>query len=391
MKPIARLDPARRPDWDIFCTVVDNFGDIGVCWRLARQLQREEGHTVRLWVDDLASFAALCPAVDRSLAQQTVQGVEVRYWPADWSTLEDVTPARRVVEAFACNLPDAFVQAMADGDAAPAWINLEYLSAERWVGDCHGMPSPHPSLPLRKYFFFPGFRDNTGGVLGEADLSARRDALQHDPARRQAAWATLGLTPPPDGMLCVSLFCYGGERVGDWLTALADQGQPVRVVVPEGLGAAEAAHWCGQWPSPGWQGQRGCVSVVSVPFMAQEQYDSLLWLCDINLVRGEDSFVRAQWAALPFVWHIYPQDDSAHLDKLRAFLTLYQAELPAEAAAALTDFWLAWNHGVGIEPAWRALMAQRLALAHHARGWAAQLARRGGLAANLARFCESLL
>ena len=176
--------------------------------------------------------------------------------------------------------------------------------------------------------------------------------------------------------------CYG-VRLG-WE-------QPVRVVVPEGLGAAEAAHWCGQWPSAGWQGQRGCVSVVSVPFLAQEQYDMLLWLCDINLVRGEDSFVRAQWAALPFVWHIYPQDDAAHLDKLRAFLTLYQAELPAEAAAALTDFWLAWNHGVGIEPAWRALMAQRLALVHHARAWAAQLARRGGLAANLARFCESLL
>ncbi len=38
---------------DIFCAVVDNYGDIGVCWRLARQLAHEHGMTVRLWVDDL--------------------------------------------------------------------------------------------------------------------------------------------------------------------------------------------------------------------------------------------------------------------------------------------------------------------------------------------------
>ena len=117
-------------------------------------------------------------------------------------------------------------------------------------------------------------------------------------------------------------------------------------------------HWCG-WLAPGWQGSAArCAQ--GLPFVEQREYDRLLWLCDLNLVRGEDSFVRAQWAARPFVWHIYPQDDCAHLDKLRAFLALYAAELPAASAAALTDFWLAWNHGVGIEPAWRALLLNAL-------------------------------
>ena len=56
----APLAPARPSlSWDIFCTVVDNYGDIGVCWRLARQLAAEHGFAVRLWVDDLASFARL--------------------------------------------------------------------------------------------------------------------------------------------------------------------------------------------------------------------------------------------------------------------------------------------------------------------------------------------
>ncbi|MBY0444112.1 MAG: elongation factor P maturation arginine rhamnosyltransferase EarP, partial [Burkholderiales bacterium] len=37
--------------WDIFCRVIDNYGDIGVCWRLARQLSFEHGFAVRLMVD----------------------------------------------------------------------------------------------------------------------------------------------------------------------------------------------------------------------------------------------------------------------------------------------------------------------------------------------------
>ena len=160
----------------------------------------------------------------------------------------------------------AFIAAMRAAPRPPVWINLEYLSAEDWVGGCHGLPSPHPSLPLRKHFFFPGFRDNTGGVLGEADVSARREAQLADPA---AGWAALGLTPPLAGELTVSLFCYGGERVDAWLDALLAHGEPVRVLVPDGRGAAEAAHWCGQWLAPGWQGQRGAVRVQGLPFVEQ--------------------------------------------------------------------------------------------------------------------------
>lgn len=377
--------PAAPLIWDVFCRVIDNHGDLGVCWRLARELAAR-GHGVRLWVDDAGALAWMAPGA----LQGACPGVQVLPWgePFDAGALGGLTRSDVWIEAFGCELPKAFVAHGVRAGTAPVWINLEYLSAEDWVGGCHGLPSPHPSLPLRKHFFFPGFRDNTGGVLGEADVSARREAQLADPA---AGWAALGLTPPLAGELTVSLFCYGGERVDAWLDALLAHGEPVRVLVPDGRGAAEAAHWCGQWLAPGWQGQRGAVRVQGLPFVEQREYDRLLWLCDLNLVRGEDSFVRAQWAARPFVWHIYPQDDCAHLDKLRAFLALYAAELPAASAAALTDFWLAWNHGVGIEPAWRALLAERAALAEHARRWAAQLAQRDTLAVNLARFCESLL
>ncbi|HET9045379.1 MAG TPA: elongation factor P maturation arginine rhamnosyltransferase EarP, partial [Casimicrobiaceae bacterium] len=39
--------------WDVFCKVVDNFGDAGVCWRLARQLVAEHDLAVTLWIDVL--------------------------------------------------------------------------------------------------------------------------------------------------------------------------------------------------------------------------------------------------------------------------------------------------------------------------------------------------
>ncbi|MDO9321970.1 MAG: elongation factor P maturation arginine rhamnosyltransferase EarP, partial [Pseudomonas sp.] len=130
-----------RASWDIFCSVVDNYGDIGVTWRLARQLVAEQGCAVRLWVDDLAAFCRVCPEADAQAAAQLQQGVEVHRWCADWPAAE---AADVVIEAFACQLPAAYIAAMAARMRPSLWLNLEYLSAEDWVGGCHGLPSLQP-------------------------------------------------------------------------------------------------------------------------------------------------------------------------------------------------------------------------------------------------------
>lgn len=190
--------------WDLFCRVVDNYGDIGVCWRLARQLVQEHGHTVRLWVDDLRAFERLCPAVDTAAAAQRVSGVDIRRWSDDAGVAallaEDAhaAPHDVVVEAFACDIPEPMLQRMADAarqGRAPIWINLEYLSAEDWVATHHAMQSPHPRLPLVKHFFFPGMARGTGGVLREACWA--RSGRHSKPARRHTgrfgtgwAWTT---------------------------------------------------------------------------------------------------------------------------------------------------------------------------------------------------------
>ncbi|CAG9181477.1 elongation factor P maturation arginine rhamnosyltransferase EarP [Cupriavidus respiraculi] len=381
--------------WDVFCTVVDNFGDIGVCWRLARQLAQEHGHAVRLWVDDLASFARLAPEIEAGAARQRLAGVEIRHWTGGRAAAmgDDVVPHDVVVEAFACDLPDDFLARMAARATPPAWINLEYLSAEGWVREHHGMASPHPRLPLTKYFFFPGFEPGTGGVLRESMLGAQRAAFLSSPAAQARLWHRLGVTPQP-GALRISLFSYGNAAMPALLEQWRDGAGPVQCIVAGGLSARQVEAWTGAPAPVGTEYACGNLRLHVVPFLRQEQYDELLWACDVNFVRGEDSFVRAQWALRPFVWQIYPQDDDAHRVKLDAFLDAYTTPLRRRgdagqaAAAALTAFWHAWN-GAGDVPQWGPLHASLQTLASAAARWEGAMAHVGDLAANLVAFCEN--
>jgi uncharacterized repeat protein (TIGR03837 family) len=177
--------------WDVFCRVVDNYGDAAVCWRLARELAGRGASTVRLWIDDLESLRRLNPAVSGADGQ-TLDRVEIRRWPKEFGA---IAPADVVVEAFGCGIPERYAEAMANATPRRLWIVLEYLSAEPWVADHHGLPSPHPRYSIERYFFFPGFVQGTGGVLREADIFDRRDSF--DAAGRGAFWDSVGYAPPP--------------------------------------------------------------------------------------------------------------------------------------------------------------------------------------------------
>jgi len=386
--------------WDLFCRVVDNYGDIGVCWRLARQLAQEHGHTVRLWVDDLRAFEKLCPAVDAAADAQRVSGVDIRHWGDDAAvaallaadaqpTLHDV-----VVEAFACACPEPVLAQMAElaaHGAAPIWVNLEYLSAENWVAEYHAMQSPHLRLPLVKHFFFPGFARSTGGVLRESHLGAQRATFEASPAAHQALWHRLGvddlMREHPDA-LRVSLFAYANDALPALVAQWEASPQPILCLVPEGLAATQIAALLGDAGAAktGARWLRGNLTVAVVPFV-QEHYDPLLWACDINFVRGEDSFVRAQWALRPFVWHIYPQSDDVHLTKLDAFLARYTAALPQAEADAFIAFWHAWN-GAPASLNWADFVAAAPSVRTRAITWEQSLMQLGDLAANLVAFCE---
>jgi uncharacterized repeat protein (TIGR03837 family) len=315
--------------WDIFCRVIDNHGDLGVCWRLCADLA-QRGHTVRLWVDDASALTWMAP--------QGCTGVTVQAWP-DEGRLQTLAKDKTfqvadvVIEAFGCELPKAFQALMMQGPP-PVWINLEYLSAEGYVASSHGLASPLMSGPARgatKWFFFPGFTPDTGGLLREPDLAARQTAFQ-----RQAWLNALPLDKPiAANERLISLFCYEPAALSDLLAQLSQGGQPTRLLVTSGRpsAAVAAATQALHMPTSG----TGQLHISQLPYLHQTEFDHLLWACDVNLVRGEDSLVRALWAGQPLVWHIYPQDDLAHHDKLHAF------EEALEMPAVLKQFHAVWN------------------------------------------------
>jgi uncharacterized repeat protein (TIGR03837 family) len=372
---------------DIFCTVVDNYGDIGVCWRLARQLANEYGLVVRLWVDDLHSFGKMLPELGADLPVQTCRGVEIRLWE---STMPLVEPADLVIGAFACKLPESYIAAMAAREAKPVWLNLEYLSAEDWVETHHQLPSPHPQLALTKYFFFPGFTPKTGGLLLERDLLARRDAFQHDEDEQTRYWQSLDVPPRIANELRVSLFSYENEAMHELLRTWEQGAQPVTCLLPEGRALPQVARYFGrQTGQAGDVWQRGDLRVHVLPFVEQSHYDELLWACDVNFVRGEDSCVRAQWAGKPFIWQIYPQHDGAHLEKLAALQSRYVDGLPEDAVSAVRDLWLVWNGGADIAGSWGRFDDQHDLLAEHGLIWAKRLSG-NKLALNLLAFSRQV-
>jgi uncharacterized repeat protein (TIGR03837 family) len=373
----------RNESCDIFCNVIDNYGDIGVCWRLARQLASEHGLQVRLWVDDLASFARLCPEADAAKEVQRCRGVEVRRWSRDFPAVE---PAKLVIGAFACTLPESYIAAMAARERKPVWLNLEYLSAEDWVETHHRLPSPHPNLPLTKYFFFPGFTGETGGLLLEGDLLARRDAFQSDVGRVGRYWRSLDVPERVAGEVRVSLFGYENAAMEGLLQGWEQGAQPVTCLLPEGRSVPQVAEFFGQQTGKaGEVWQRGRLRVHVLPFVEQERYDELLWACDVNFVRGEDSCVRAQWAGKPFIWQIYPQHDGVHLEKLQAFMNLYCQGLSDRASQAAQALWLNWNCGEPVGQTWLDFLSCREELQERARVWAQRLSG-NNLALNLLDF-----
>ncbi|KAF1065974.1 MAG: hypothetical protein GAK45_02055 [Pseudomonas citronellolis] len=373
--------------WDIFCSVVDNYGDIGVTWRLARQLAREHGQAVRLWVDDLSAFARLCPEADVACEQQWQSGVEIRHWPATWMEVE---PADVVIEAFACTLPETYVARLGARTPAPLWINLEYLSAEDWIVDCHGLPSLQAN-GVAKYFYFPGFQPDSGGVLREQGLLEQRDAFQADAQARRAFLAAQGVSIK-EGERLVSLFAYENPALAGWLDTLAGAVQATLLLVPEGRICADVAAWLGlDAVQAGECHARGHLRLQVLPFLRQQEYDRLLWSCDLNAVRGEDSFVRAQWAGRPLLWHIYPQEEETHLEKLDAFLQLYSAAMPSPLAESVRRAWGQWNGRELGDGVWQGFDELLQVWMEPARQWSAALGGRTDLAAGLVRFYTNWL
>jgi len=296
--------------WVIFCRVVDNHGDLGVCWRLATQLAKRQ-RRVTLYVDEASALQWMAP--------EGSEGVTVLAWPDNNELLGQYAAADVVIEAFGCDIPQTFQAAMAAWHKAPVWINLEYFSAEDVALRNHGLPSPVMSGPakgMRKWFYYPGLTEHSGGVLGDFMGMTGTDG-GHAQAHPSA--------------LKISLFCYEPASLALWLKQLNDLPQAVMLRVTAGRATQALRQALLGWSAP------PRFSLKELPYLSHPAFDAMLATQDLNLVRGEDSLIRAIWAGKAFLWQIYPQDDGVHHAKLEAFLTA------THAPEVVVQAHLAWN------------------------------------------------
>ncbi|WP_337879378.1 elongation factor P maturation arginine rhamnosyltransferase EarP [Rheinheimera sp.] len=374
---------------DLFCAVVDNFGDIGICWRLSRQLVAEHQWQLCLWVDDLVSFQKICPDVDSRLTDQQVAGVRIRLWSSPLPPLSEQDRPDLLLDALACVAPESYLHWLAAGEKKPLWLNLEYLSAEDWVAGCHGLPSLHPTLALKKYFFFPGFSGNTGGLIREQHKVSQLSVLASDPQQQGEFWHRIGLTDAMQYQRKISVFAYSQPEIHHWLEQLATSEQSHLVLVPEGVLARELQQHYPKLATG--RLDSGALSLRILPFVPQPDYDLLLACCDINFVRGEDSIIRAHWAGKPFIWQIYRQQDNAHQEKLQAFLQKFLEGAAPATAQAIQALYQAWELEQDISAAWQVYMQQLEQIQLHSLKWQQFLTGQQDLASNLVRFVENQL
>lgn len=287
---------AKKKMLDIFCDVIDNYGDAGFSLRLARALLKRD-----------ISICFYCNNIDtlRSIiSENDLKNPSLKLMP--WPKASDYEPSPTVIEAFSCRLPEELNDKLRDRHSLV--IELDYLTAEKFAEDCHMLSSSSDGID--SYFFFPGFTQKTGGVIFEKEFE--EDIRKH---------RTDVLTT--DGMK-ISLFSYENPRLKELLQELSNSTFNPSITVFAGKALDNLNRICNCSLSAGKSINLKGLHIKARSMCSQPEYDQILLSSDLNLVRGEESVVRAMLVGKPFLWHIYVQDEDAHLVKLNSFFDRIQ-------------------------------------------------------------------
>ena len=281
---------------DIFCEVIDNYGDVGVAYRLARELKRiYPNKELRFIINQTEEL---------NLIKKNDDIIVIDYKDVD----EIEQPADLVIETFACNIPEIYMDKALK--TSKLMINLEYFSSEDWVDDFH-LQESFLGGNLKKYFFIPGLSEKSGGIILDKEFLDRKNKVQEN---REYYLKQFNIDEKYD--LIISVFSYE-KNFDNFLKTLQKLDKKVLLLL---LSEKTQKNFIKYFDNNDYYDK---IKAVKLPFFTYDKYEKLLALCDINLVRGEDSFVRALLLAKPFLWHIYPQDENAHIIKLESFLEKY--------------------------------------------------------------------
>ena len=372
----------RTKNWDIFCRIVDNFGDIGVCWRLAQQLASEHKLNIRLFIDDLAVAQKIITALNVSLEKQTVNQIEIY----TWQSANQIAAADIALETFSCELPVAYLKSMSENSI---WINLEYLSAESWVADFHARSSNN-TQPLR-HFYFPGFTEATGGLIREANIVQENQSIANNKVLQKAFLESIHVSY--NDAFKVSLFCYPHAPIHSLLSTMAASNRRIDCYVPNSSILANIANYFNLHDTPiqvGTKLSSHNLHLHVLPFLNQTDYDKLLASCNLNFVRGEDSWIRAIWASKPFIWQPYLQSEDTHITKLNAFIDLFYRDAEKSLKDAVRGIHASWVNGNITTLTWQNYLNQHERISQFTSEQASHLATQSDLATKLVTFLQKV-
>ncbi len=309
---------------DIFCHVIDNFGDAGVVYRFAKEFKKMNPNcNTRVFIDNLETLHSIVPQIDVLPVQHFEEISFIGSSALSSQDVEKLGVADILVEVFACEIPQPVMDAAAF--KSKLIINLEYLSAEDWVEGYHLRESLLNKGTAKKFFFMPGLTTSTGGVIINTTVAKNREKLQTkrlSVLKRLLAKQIGSFPGDQENSLFGTVFSY--ERGFDYfIENLTEIDKNVYLMIfghkshssiraslnRAGINADNCSYI-----------QYKNLHIVFFPFLSQQSYDSLLCCCDFNLVRGEDSLVRAICAAKPFLWNAYLQDNRYQRVKVDAFL-----------------------------------------------------------------------
>lgn len=290
-------------DITILCSVVDNYGDIGVSYRLIRHLLSQYPQLkIRLVIDNLESFSVLDPSVDPNLHHQKVDGIEVFLWQDSELCYHEFTvnPPHIILECFQCGQPQWLEKILFEDrvEHIVQIIMIDYLTAESWADDFHCLKSLTRTALVPKVNFMPGFTPKTGGLLTNTESYIYKNGNT--------------LTSQKGSVSNVLFFAYPS----DWTPVVRAMNRvftkSTKVLVAGGAGQESILKAC--------ISENPVFSVEKASFMSQIQWDIMMSNMDFMIIRGEDSMAQACQSGIPFIWQAYPQKSDYQTVKVHALL-----------------------------------------------------------------------
>lgn len=326
--------------YHIFCKVIDNYGDFGVCFRLAKQLVSEFNKQVILWVDNeniLQKFLLVNNKEIQQINAEHNQNLIFKIW-TKFNVINSLNSLNNndflnnsiIIEAFCCDLDCELLDYINNENNKTILISLDYFGLEKWILDCHLLPSfLNYYKHIKKYFFFPSYLPNSGGLIREKCIKKYiKKNIQNLVENIQTFKISLFFYQQPQLLLTfINAINYIAKK------------HKINIEINfcdlsnDNLNTVQNYNF------------DSLVKCNFIHFLSQNDYDNLLQNCHLNFVRGEDSLIRAFWSNNLFIWQIYQQQNDIHLQKLNDFLNYYFSitNFDTNLQTNLQNLFLFWN------------------------------------------------